>query len=506
VQIEELLDPGSPFSWRGVFRRADLPEGPAREAELTIGGDERVFVRVFGRFSDSPVDVFATFDYWDLVGRIEYGIRATVVHTRNDGGVAHVPGPTEIHAHGGTVLLGEQYLADPLAARFDRVEVFYDELRPWTNFRGLPNQGWQDINLLDRIRFRPPSSRRQRVLERLVALLRMTTTRPIRRIGYLLRPPFVADVPELGTVSLRFLPAVRPTPGGADLSEEGGFFIELERPLLLSEMTDAIQRPLDRLLSLAFDRKVTRRRMRIRLDHPTTDDEADRWFHLLDGYEAPRPEPGQFGDPLAIYATPSNFEQLMISWFALHNEQRRAFNFFFETAYGGERVLELANLHATTALESYHRTDVPVQAAEKQSFDADRERAADFVAEQGLNRRVLAGPHGVEPPLPERIRDLFNRQQAETEVRNKKQRRAASEFGQRVAFLRNGVAHGLEQLDSFTLDELYDYRRALLALMKLELLRRLGATLEERVKIVDHMQWRAPGGLSAFGADRGQPS
>jgi hypothetical protein len=275
VEIEQLLDPGPPFSWRGVFRRADLPEGPALEGELAIGGDEKVFVRIFGKFSDTP-DAWATFAYWDLVGRIEHFIRATVIQTRNDGGVAYLPGPTETHTHRGTVLLGEQYLAEPLAARFDQVEVFYDELRPWTNFRGLPTRGWQNIDRFDRIRFRPPSSRRQRVFDRLLALLRMTTTRPSRKIGYLERATFIALVPEVGRVSLRFLPAVRPTPGGADLSEEAGFFIEFARPLLLSEMTDAIQRPLDRLLSLAFDRKVTRRRMRVRLDHPTTDDEAER--------------------------------------------------------------------------------------------------------------------------------------------------------------------------------------------------------------------------------------
>jgi hypothetical protein len=214
--------------------------------------------------------------------------------------------------------------------------------------------------------------------------------------------------------------------------------------------------------------------------------------------DAPRPDP-KIHWPLAIYTTPSNFEPLLRSWFEIHRAQRRALNYFFGTAYEHDRYVDRGLLTAVQAIEGYHRADTPVTKADKAAFKKQLRKARTLVRQHGLDPRVVATEHAIEPGLDDRITDLLDRQQADTEG-SAAGAEARREFATDVAYLRNGLAHVLERLDSFEIEQLYDRRRALLVLMKLELLRRLGATLEERVAIVNNMRWDAPGGLPAFGA------
>jgi hypothetical protein len=490
VRLSERLDPGPPFEWAGRFRRLDLPEDvPPLPGILTIDREEGISLRLFGSFPDIPrfAQWNPTFSDWTLVGYVESGDAVTVLDARHYGGRADSPpGTLEIHLRrAAAVLVGDQQILDPVNDTFDQIEIAYDELRAWIGGpRGLPPYGWQNVRMV-----------------RGSGAAEMPGDVPPWLVGYYDRPPLEATVPSLGQVKLKLQGVTRPVVHGAQLAEEGGLLIELDEPVT-RDGVDEVHVPFTRLLELAFDREVRHRHLRMRRSDTTALDRAgnaaDRWLYVLTGREAPRPDP-KVQWPLAIYATPNNFESLLRSWLEIHREQRRALNYFFATAYEHDRYVDRGLLTAVQAIEGYHRTDVAVPEADVLAFKEQLKEAGAMVKDRGLDPRVIAAPHAVEPGLDARVTDLLNRQQADTEG-SSSDNRARNKFASDIAYLRNGLAHVLERLDSFEPGELYDHRRALLVLMKLELLRRLGATLEERVAIVDNMRWETPGGLSAFGS------
>jgi hypothetical protein len=500
MQLAERLDPGPPFAWSGEFRRLDLP-GQTLRGVLAIDEVDGVTLRLFGTFSDThPFGSLlnAPRPEWTLQGNIEDGEAVTIIGARHVGGREQHPGAVELHLKADAAMIGDR-LVD-LTTRFDQVAIAYDELAMWTSGPGTPVAGWSNVE---------PAERSPRRLGRLAFWRRTPTVMAssMRPISYQDRAEARADVPGLGSVSLIARGVVRPIPGGANLTEEAEFKVVTSQPLTLQEVDDDVRVPLDRLLALAFDRKVTRRHLRVRIegDEPppavaplprrprrsALDD--DRWLFVLTGRESPRLNEPRRPRLLSFHATSATFESLIVKWIQLHRHQGRALNYFFETAYGGERFVDRGLLTAIQAIEGYHRTDTPVSPEAQAAFEADRVRAKDIVTANGLQQRVVAGPSGFEPPLSERIRDLLSRQMPE--VTTRRQRAPLNAFSDRVAKLRNGLAHLLDRSDDFTFLEMYEYRQNLLTLMKLELFRQLGATVEQRVVMIDQMQWPAPPGL-----------
>ena len=460
TSLAEMLDPGPPFEWSGRFRRPDLPAAePSLPGILTIDQADGVSLRLFGTYSDTH-PFGSLFDQprpeWTILGEVEKGDAVTVVGARHVGGREQHPGALELHLRASAALIGEQHVRDPTSAQFDRVEVGYDELPLWTGHpRGWPPSGWQNVRGVRNVaRLRGGAAASETHEPSEIAI----------ELGYYERAALTASIRGYGRIDLTLRGVVRPRPaGGAELAEEGGLLIAPRRPVSLRDVDDEIRVPFDRLLALAFDRSVVRRHLRIRMRQGPArrgrrGSPPDRWLYVLTGREAVRASASPRPGPLAVHATAENFQPLLSAWIALHRKQRRALNYFFETAFGGERFVDRGLLTAIQAIEGYHRADSPVPARAQRAFERDRQRARDLVDEAGIQQRVIAGSYGYEPTLIERISDLVGRQ-VPAPSGTRRQRAERNRFAGRVAELRNGLAHLLERFDDFSVIEMYEYRQ-----------------------------------------------